>query len=59
MESLKQMLKVLDEAILYCEELDHAYTRYYRSLIRKRRAVALAIKVFEREDRRLRKYGDI
>ena len=59
MEALKQMLKTLDEAILYCEGLDHAYTRYYRSLIHKRRAVALAIKVFEREDRRLRKYGDI
>lgn len=59
MEALKQILKVLDEAILYCEELDHAYTRYYRSLIRKRRAVARAIKVFEREDRRLRKHGDI
>lgn len=59
MEGLKQMLKVLDEAIHYCEELDHAYTRYYRSLIRKRRAVARTIKVFEREDRRLRKHGDV
>lgn len=59
MESLKQMLKVLDEAILYCEELDHAHTRYYRSLVRKRRAIVRAIKVFDREDRRLRKHGDV
>ena len=59
MESLKRMLKVLDEAILYCEEIDHGYTRYYLSLIRKRRAVARTIKVFEREERRLRKYGDV
>ena len=59
MEALKQILKALDEAILYCEDLDHAYTRYYRSLLRRRRAVARAIKVFEREERRLRKHGDI
>ena len=59
MEGLKKMLNVLDEAIHYCEDIDHAHTRYYRSLIRKRRAVARAIKVFEREDRRLRKHGDI
>lgn len=59
MEQLREMLKVLDEAIHYCEDIDHAYTRYYRSLIRKRRAVARTLKVFEREDRRLRKHGDI
>ena len=53
------MLNVLDEAIQYCEDSDHAYTRYYRSLIRKRRAVARTLKVFEREDRRLRKHGDV
>ena len=59
MESLMKMLRVLDEAIIHCEGLGHDYTRHYRSLLRKRRAVARAIKVFEREDRRERKHGDV
>lgn len=59
MERLKEILKILDEAILYCEELDHSYTRYYRSLVRKRRAIVRAIGVFERENRRLSVHGDI
>lgn len=53
LERLKQILKELDEAILYSEELDHAYTCYHLSLIRKRRAIVRAIKVFEKEYRRL------
>lgn len=52
LERLKQILKELDEAIYYSEELDHAYTRYYLSLVRKRRAIRRAIKAFEKEDRR-------
>ena len=59
MEKLKQILKELDEAILYSEELDHAYTNHYLSFVRKRRAIVRAIKAFEKEDRRLRKYGEI
>ena len=59
LERLKQILKELDEAIHYSEELDHAYTNYYLSLIRKRRAIVRAIRVFEREDRRLKKHGEI
>ena len=56
---LKQILNELDEAINYSEELDHAYTNYHLSLIRKRRAIVRAIKAFEKEDRRLNKYGEI
>ena len=56
---LKQILKELDEAIHYSEELDHAYTNYYLSLVRKRRAINRAIKAFEKEDRRLEKHGEI
>ena len=59
LERLKQILKELDEALLYSEEIDHAYTKYYLSLVRKRRAVARAIKAFEKEDRRLKRYGEI
>ena len=59
LERLKQILKELDGAIHYSEELDHAYTDYYLSLIRKRRAIVRAIKVFEGEDRRLKKHGEI
>ena len=59
LERLKQILKELDEAIHYSEELDHSYTNYYLSLIRKRRAIRRAIKVFEEEDRRLRKHDKI
>ena len=59
LERLKQILKELDEAIHYSEELDHAYTNYYLSLVRKRRAIIRAIKAFEKEDRRLMKHGEI
>ena len=59
LERLKQILKELDEAIHYSEELDHAYTKYYRSLVNKRRAIRLAIRVFEWEDRRLKLHGEI
>ena len=59
LEKLKQMLNELDEAIHYCEELDHAHTNCYLSLIRKRRVIRRAIKAFEREDRRLIKRGKI
>lgn len=59
LERLKQILKELDEAILYSEALDHGYTSYYLSLIRKRRAIVRAIKAFEKEDRRLKKHGEI
>ena len=59
LERLKQTLKELDEAIHYSEELDHAYTRHYLSLVRKRRAINQAIKAFEKEDRRLKKHGEI
>ena len=57
LERLKQILNELDEAILYSEELDQAYTYYYLSLVHKRRAIKRAIKVFEKEERRLKKYG--
>ena len=57
LKRLKQILNELDEAIHYSKELDHAYTHYYLSLIRKRRAINRAIKVFEKEERRLKKYG--
>ena len=59
LERLKQILKELDEAIRYTEALDHAYTKYYRSLVNKRKAIRLAIKVFEWEDRRLKLHGEI
>ena len=59
LERLKQILKELDEAIHYSEETDHSYTKYYLSLVRKRRAVARAIKAFEKEDGRLKKNGEI
>ena len=59
LERLKQILKELEEAIHYAEEIDHAFTNYYLSLIRKRRAIKRAIKVFEKEKRRLKKYGEI
>lgn len=59
LERLKQILKELDEAILFSEEHDFAYTNYHLSLVRKRRAIKRALKVFERESRRLEKYGDI
>ena len=59
LERLQQILKELDEAIHYLEELDHSYTKYYLSLVRKHRAINRAIKVFEKEDRRLRKYGEV
>ena len=59
LERLKQILKELDEAIHYSEELDHAYTNHYLSLLRKRSAIRLAIKAFEKEDRRLKKHGEI
>lgn len=52
LDRLIQIFKELDEDIAYNERLDHAYTEYYRSLIRKRRAIVRAIKVFEKEDRR-------
>ena len=57
LERLKQILKELDEAIHYTKELDHAYTIYYLSLERKRRAIIRAIKAFEKEARRLKKHG--
>ena len=56
LERLKQIVKELDEAIHYSEELDHAYTHHYLSLVRKRKAIKRAIKAFEKEDRRLRKH---
>ena len=59
LERLKQILKELEEAILYSEEIDHAYTNYYLSLVRKRRAIKRAIKAFEKEDRRLKKHGKL
>ena len=59
LEKLKQILKDLDEVIRYTEDIDHAYTNYYLSLVRKRRAINRAIKAFEREDRRLEKHGEI
>ena len=59
LERLKRILNELNEAISYAEDLDHAYTNYYFSLIRKRRAIKRAIKVFEKENRRLEKYGEI
>jgi hypothetical protein len=59
LERLKQILKELDEAIRYSEDLDHAYTSYYLSLIRKRKAIVRAIKAFEKEDRRLKKHGEV
>ena len=59
LERLKQILEELEEAIQYNEALDHAYTKYYRSLIRKHRAIKRAVKAFEKEDRRLKKYGEI
>ena len=59
LERLKQILNELDEAIHYSEEIDHAFSRYYLSLIRKRRAIKRAIKAFEKEDRRLTKHGEI
>lgn len=58
-ERLKQILKELDEAIQYCEALDHGYTTYYFSLLHKRTAIRRAIRVFEIEDRRLTKRGNI
>ena len=58
LEKLEQMLERLDEAIYYNEELDHGYTYYYLSLVRKRRAIKRAIRAFKREDRRLKKYGE-
>ena len=59
LERLKQILKELEEAIYYNEELDHTYTNYHLSLLRKRKAINRAIKVFEKENRRLRKHGEI
>ena len=59
MENLEKLIRVLDEAMFHCEENGIDYTRFYRSLIRKRRALVRANKVFEREDRRLRKHGDL
>ena len=59
LERLKQILKELDEAILYSEALDHGYTNYHLSLVRKRKAIVRAIKAFEKEDRRLKKHGEV
>ena len=59
LEKLKQILEDLDDAMYYSVALDHAYTRHYLSLVRKRRAIKRAIRVFEKEDRRLKKYGEI
>ena len=59
LERLKQILKELEDAIRYSEEIDHAYTNYHLSLLRKHRAINRAIKAFEKEDRRLKKHGEI
>ncbi len=59
LKRLKQILNELEEAISHLEELDHAYTHYYLSLVRKRKAIKRAIKAFEKEDRRLKKHGEI
>ena len=59
LERLKQILNELDEAIEYNEDLDYAFTHYYLSLVRKRRAIVRAIKAFEEADRRLSKHGEI
>ena len=59
LERLKQILEELNEAILCSEELDHAYTNYHLSLVRKRKAIKRAIKAFEKEDRRLKRDGEI
>ena len=59
LERLKRIFNELDEAIYYLEDLGHAYTNYYLSLVRKRKAIARAIKAFEKEDRRLKKHGEI
>ena len=59
LEKLKQILNELDEALYYSMALGHGYTNYYLSLVRKRRAIKRAIKAFEKEDRRLKKHGEI
>lgn len=59
LEKLKQILEDVDEALYYSLALDHADTRNYLSLVRKRRAIKRAIKAFEKEDRRLMKHGKI
>ena len=59
LEKLKQILEDVDEALYYSTELDHGWTRHYLSLVRKRRAIKRAIEVFEKEDRRLKKHGEI
>ena len=59
LERLKEILNELEGAISYLEDIDHAYTNYYLSLVRKRRAIKRAIKAFEKEDRRLKKHGEI
>ena len=45
---LQEILRDLDEAIEYAEVTDMAYTRFYTSLIRQRKAIRKAIKVFEK-----------
>lgn len=55
LEKLQQILNELDAVIEYTELLDHGYTKFYLSLIRKRKAIKRAIRAFEKEERRISK----
>ena len=48
LESMKNHLKAIDGAIEYMELSDHAYTKEYVLLKKKRRILAQAIKKLER-----------
>lgn len=48
LKQLKDMLRSLDEDIKQTELEDLAYTKYYTRLCKRRKAIAKAIKVFER-----------
>ena len=51
LKRLKEMLSELDEAIEYAELNDVAYTKFYRDLLRERKALRRAVRVFERSGR--------
>ena len=56
LEKLYQILNELREAIEYAELSDMAHTKYYTSLLKKRKAINKAIKRLERIEKR---YGKL
>lgn len=51
LNTLKRMLREIEDAIGYAEMCDQAYTRFYFSLCKKRKALKKTIKIFEKIER--------